>query len=163
MIMYANFVENLFKPLPLRESRIDHALIGIIGEIGEIADDIKKYVIYCQELNRENLLKELGDLLFYIQALENQYDKAELVNTYIYGTPGTFFEYVKSLNALSANLTNEELRLDSSIMMVRIIMAFARDLGYTIEEVIAANVKKLRARYPNGYSDTSAKERKDEV
>lgn len=36
----------------------------------------------------------------------------------------------------------------------------ARSAGITLEEVAAANVAKLRARYPEGYSDTASRERR---
>ena len=35
----------------------------------------------------------------------------------------------------------------------------ARSAGLTLEQVAAANVAKLRTRYPDGYSDTASRER----
>lgn len=46
-----------------------HAAVGIAGEAGEVLDAVKKTWIYGKELDRENLLEESGDLLFYITAL----------------------------------------------------------------------------------------------
>lgn len=36
----------------------------------------------------------------------------------------------------------------------------ARSAGMTLEQVAAANVAKLRARYPDGYSDEASRERR---
>jgi NTP pyrophosphatase (non-canonical NTP hydrolase) len=36
----------------------------------------------------------------------------------------------------------------------------AKSAGITLEEVAAANVAKLRARYPDGYSDVASRERR---
>ncbi len=67
---YPEFVANLFK----REgfSPLAHAVMGISGEAGELLDAIKKHVIYNKELDLGNVREELGDLLFYMQALMNE-------------------------------------------------------------------------------------------
>lgn len=46
-----------------------HASLGISGEGGEIVDAVKKNWVYEKPLDRENLIEEIGDLLFYTQAL----------------------------------------------------------------------------------------------
>lgn len=43
--------------------------LGIAGEAGEIVDSIKKAVFHGHELDREDLVKELGDLLWYVTHL----------------------------------------------------------------------------------------------
>ena len=43
--------------------------MGIAGEAGEIVDSLKKVVYHGHELDREDLVKELGDLLWYITHL----------------------------------------------------------------------------------------------
>ena len=48
-----------------------HMAIGISGESGELLDAIKKWVIYGKPLDVENVIEELGDILFYIQGLQN--------------------------------------------------------------------------------------------
>ena len=45
---------------------LSNAGLGLTGEAGEIADEIKKYLHHEHPLNREKLLKELGDLAWYI-------------------------------------------------------------------------------------------------
>jgi NTP pyrophosphatase (non-canonical NTP hydrolase) len=44
---------------------LSHATYGLAGEAGEFVDAVKKHQIYGQELNKENLLEEIGDLLWY--------------------------------------------------------------------------------------------------
>lgn len=51
------------------QGRMVHASMGIAGEAGEVVDAVKKTWIYGKQLDRENILEECGDLLFYIQAL----------------------------------------------------------------------------------------------
>jgi NTP pyrophosphatase (non-canonical NTP hydrolase) len=45
--------------------------LGLAGESGEVADEIKKVIGHGHELNRERLAKELGDVLWYVAALCN--------------------------------------------------------------------------------------------
>lgn len=43
--------------------------LGLAGEAGEVADTIKKAVFHRHTLNRDELIKELGDVLWYVAAL----------------------------------------------------------------------------------------------
>ena len=46
-----------------------HAVMGIAGEAGELIDAVKKAVIYRKPIDLDNVVEELGDLEFYIEAL----------------------------------------------------------------------------------------------
>lgn len=46
-----------------------HMAIGISGEAGELIDAIKKVSIYQKEIDRDNVIEELGDLEFYMEGL----------------------------------------------------------------------------------------------
>lgn len=89
-----------------RDAHITHMTMGICGEAGELLDAVKKAVIYKKPLDRENVVEELGDMLFYMQDL-------------------------------------------------------MRHLGITWNEVLHFNIDKLKARYPEGYSDAAAQARLD--
>ncbi|WP_447579913.1 nucleoside triphosphate pyrophosphohydrolase family protein [Acinetobacter baumannii] len=43
--------------------------LGITGEAGEVADHIKKGVFHGHEMNRHELAKELGDVMWYVANL----------------------------------------------------------------------------------------------
>lgn len=43
--------------------------LGLTGEAGEVADIIKKYIFHRHNLNREELIKELGDVCWYVALL----------------------------------------------------------------------------------------------
>lgn len=73
VIRYDLFVLKLFKVMSF-DKMVGHAGRGIAGEAGEINDCLKKYLDYEQELNMENLIEELGDMKFFMQALQNLYD-----------------------------------------------------------------------------------------
>jgi len=112
---YQDFVEWLCAPGSGIKPRLNddqiavtmHAVLGITSEAGEIADAVKKWVAYGKEIDRVNLLEEMGDLVHFVTML-----------------------------------------------------CVAQ--GFTLEQVIMANVNKLRKRYPNGFSENSALNRSPE-
>jgi NTP pyrophosphatase (non-canonical NTP hydrolase) len=75
-ISHAELVSSLVKPgeqikaevSPL-EMHILHMLMGVCGEAGELLDALKKSIIYRRELDRENVIEELGDLEFYLEGI----------------------------------------------------------------------------------------------
>ena len=46
-------------------ARAIHACLGLASEVGEIADALKKHIIYKRELDTINLMEESGDLAWY--------------------------------------------------------------------------------------------------
>lgn len=48
-----------------------HMAIGASGEALEIQEAVKKHVIYEQDLDIENVIEEIGDVLFYLQGIVN--------------------------------------------------------------------------------------------
>jgi NTP pyrophosphatase (non-canonical NTP hydrolase) len=75
-IVYSEMVAALAKPgekiaseLTGEDAHLIHMAIGISGESGELLDAIKKRAVYRKELDRENVIEELGDLEFYMEGL----------------------------------------------------------------------------------------------
>lgn len=46
--------------------RLLHAALGLAGDAGEVCSAVEKYIYYKQELDRLNLIEEIGDCLWYI-------------------------------------------------------------------------------------------------
>ena len=105
-IEYHEFVAARFKKFNKGKPGLLHAAVGICGEAGELIDAIKKHWVYGQDLDENNVIEELGDIEFYLQAMRD-------------------------------------------LMLV------------TRMEVLAANVEKLKKRYPNVYTDDLAAKRMD--
>lgn len=81
--------------------RLNHAVIGMMGEVGEIAQLLEKWVYYGKPLDAAKIGEELGDVLWYA---------AELCNA----------------------------------------------LGLDLGRIMEANIAKLKARYPEKYTDELA-------
>lgn len=69
---YHEFVERIFVKRDEGFDGILHAAIGIAGEGGELLDSVKKTWVYGKPLDEANLIEELGDLEFYMQALRTR-------------------------------------------------------------------------------------------
>ena len=74
-----------------------NAVMGLCGESGEVIDHVKKHLCHGHALNKEELVKELGDVAWYL---------AEA----------------------------------------------ATALGVSLEDILKGNIKKLKRRYPEGFS-----------
>lgn len=48
--------------------------VGLAGEAGEVSEMIKKGIFHQHGLDREKLIKELGDVLWYVAALCTRLD-----------------------------------------------------------------------------------------
>lgn len=46
-----------------------HMAVGVAGEAGELLDAIKKHSVYGKPIDRENVIEESGDILFYLLGL----------------------------------------------------------------------------------------------
>ena len=52
-----------------KDANLQHALLGLAGEVGEVIEPYKKHWFTPDrivELNKEELTKELGDVLYYL-------------------------------------------------------------------------------------------------
>lgn len=81
--------------------------MGLSGESGEVTDHIKKVAFQGHDLDKEEIAKELGDVLWYVART-------------------------------------------------------ADSIGYKLEDIAEMNVKKLRKRYPNGFSEEASRNRVEE-
>jgi len=77
-VQYSGFVKSLAKKgedivATLTPQKVDllHHAVGISGEAGELLDAVKKHVVYNKDVDRENVVEELGDLKFYTQGIMN--------------------------------------------------------------------------------------------
>lgn len=58
-----------FSPL---KADVLHMAFGVLCEAGELGDPIKAWAFYGKELDRENVVEEMGDLEFFLQGLRRR-------------------------------------------------------------------------------------------
>lgn len=72
VVRYDYFVRGLIKPQTEQLMKL-HCALGVAGEAGELADNIKRECIYGKAPDRANVIEELGDIMWYVQATMNLY------------------------------------------------------------------------------------------
>ena len=71
--MYKDFVHHCNFTKDERDSKFLAAL-GLNGEAGEVSEIIKKHLIHGDDLDRDHLVEELGDVLWYFFHALNAFD-----------------------------------------------------------------------------------------
>lgn len=56
------------------ETRLIENTLGLVGEAGEVAEKIKKLLRDKTRFSPDDIIKELGDVVFYATAIANYYD-----------------------------------------------------------------------------------------
>lgn len=68
---YSAWVEE--KILTYGDERLVENILGLVGESGEVAEKIKKLIRDNSRFTNDDIIKELGDVVFYATALANIY------------------------------------------------------------------------------------------
>jgi len=68
---YSYWVEG--KIITEGETRLVENTLGLVGESGEVAEKIKKYLRDNTKVSQKEIIKELGDVVFYATALANYF------------------------------------------------------------------------------------------
>jgi len=78
--IYSEFVEHMV--VTKGQDRLIENTLGLVGEAGEVAEKVKKSFRGDRALDHKEVLKELGDVLFYVTALANHlgYDLQEVID-----------------------------------------------------------------------------------
>lgn len=51
------------------DPRIEHAMYGLVTEVGEIMDQLKRSKVYNTQFDKVNLIEEMGDMMWYMAIL----------------------------------------------------------------------------------------------
>lgn len=71
---YSYWVED--KIVTEGETRLVENVLGLVGESGEVAEKTKKLLRDSSRLDRDDIIKEIGDVVFYATALANYFDSS---------------------------------------------------------------------------------------
>jgi len=165
MPTYTQFAMRTLKPLGSDALDFAHAALGLVDEAYELA----------LSTSEENALEEIGDLCWFLALAGKSLGVAPFdaergmhYDQRASGTIGTMVEWLGEHAALIAGDAKKWLvygkRPGESIehrmaRMVDLIRSIGEQHGWTLEEIQEANIRKLAARFPDGYTDLAAKER----
>lgn len=152
--------------------------LGLLGESGEVADLVKKATAHGHTLDREKLVKELGDVLWYAVAKIDSIRGLGVFNVFHSlgnllkpsATPaGANVEASLAIDLCSAAalLGKCSYPFEAKAPAEHVLQLLARIGGcfaepVTLEEIMTKNVEKLRARYPDGFSTEASQRKADE-
>ena len=166
------------KSLPFAD-HINHMGLGIVGEMGEIVDQLKKAYIYGKPLDQVNIVEEVGDVAWYVAGVVQFYPNLynfigsdELKNSINYeklAEAKSKLTRTVLLNTMSA----ANLVVDMGILadeaggpsdegeevaktLCMFLFATAVLLDVDLSQVFEVNIAKLAKRYGDKYSDYAA-------
>ena len=161
-----------YMPLALRtakslphDEQVQHAQLGLLTEIGELADMVKRHVIYGKDLDVVNGKEELGDYCWYLGLYCHEQGIAALVideqiDKY---KPQASVLMMATLMAggLTGALTIDQKERgapDELVVhtIVPILCELATWFGTTLGAALDTNIAKLAKRYGERYSDLAA-------
>lgn len=166
---YSALALRTLKPLSQYDD-LRHASLGMVSEIGEIADLLKARMVYGKAIDPLLILEEVGDAFWFVNLAtvraNLRFNELEMQGFDASGFAGVcratsgaagFAMLVRDsyvsrddrpLPTLSALLA----LCDVSVGLTSVLKAF----DFTIEQALRANIAKLSARYPDKYSDEHA-------
>ncbi len=153
-------------------NRLFHSILGISTEINEVYDAIEDKAYY--DYDRVNILEEFGDMAWYLAiACDERKLTIEYRDVFLSDNinKSSFFEIsnIRKKNSiildhckkvmfygkqLDENLVNEALVEISKLVFISIL-----SLDGNITNVLQANINKLKARYPETFTDYHAENR----
>lgn len=153
------------EPLEFR----DHCIQGIIEEVGEISGALKRHFYYKQNLDKDHIWEEVGDLCWYVVGLfstlsgPGKRDWEKLVEsmlvvkvTYtdelaLYKGRYPLYRIVKEyMPGIITSVRDEDegMRCCMGILSELSILVQHVDSEMTLTKVLELNIEKLKKRYP---------------
>ena len=152
------------------DKNIQQAILGLIGEWGEVADILKKHIFQGHKMDKDHLIEELGDCCWYGMLLieESKLDthfifyKNWRVNSSSYHSMTDIIGLISNGSRCIGELckildyyTNHGVAL-AALDCIRSIFWCIETVGNlygcTLFDIFANNVKKISIRYPDGFS-----------
>ena len=166
------------KELPTAD-HINHMCLGIVGEMGELVDQIKKAYVYGKAIDQVNIIEEVGDVAYYTAGLVQHFptladwlDSDELKQSVNYEKLEVARKNVTRtilLNTMSAaNLAVDLMMLadndnlqdtdaeQAAKALGTALFATAVLLDVDLAGAYEVNIAKLAKRYGDKYSDYAA-------
>lgn len=159
-----------------------HALMGMNGEAGECIDILKKHYFQGHKLDEKHLLNELGDVCWYtmllmvdlniepsvifdyIDRLIHPEDKYSLAETCIGQVFNLNTNCGKAIDICFDNSNNPGMSIYGVLRLIFYnIKVIANEFNKTLEDIFDINYRKIRRRYPNGFSTEMSINRGDSL
>ena len=147
-----------------------NAILGLMGEMGELADLFKKFWYHDHPENREHVLKESGDILWYLalycRGRQCRIDRERVAHiTQTWPESRDIKQFLLIMQSAFTNLLNSRsdpwLEEVNAVSIAGAVGCIASIYDSSLEEVMDMNITKLSARYPDGFSTEASLHRKE--
>jgi NTP pyrophosphatase (non-canonical NTP hydrolase) len=152
---YEELASTTCKNLETESANILHMKMGIITEAAEVVDILKKKHAYGKEIDVPHLKEELGDILWYAANYCKfmNMDFANVIDNISYEPlydRSTDFSLYELMELIVINAT--ALDINSVYDIIDLTLYAIEQVDGTLDEVLSTNIRKLAARYPEGFS-----------
>lgn len=155
-----------------REEHEYNVAFGLIGELGEITELLKKHYWHGHALDTARLTKELGDFLWYIAYGANLAGTGLNVLIAKHPIQATITRTADSAKQrilfLTGAISDYFLELGDTAAKQKLVLVLywwrtlVLALGLDESEIAAMNLEKLEARYPAGFDPALSQNRTEE-
>lgn len=161
---YFQEAQRTLPDLGSEDKNIAHMIAGIVTEMGEVIDIYKKHMAYGKEIDREHLQEEFIDIVWYAANLASIWKmevEQEVLDQFVVSES----QHVQTISNFDneniiahlisglCELTWPEISPGGIIAHVAVTMK-ALDLDFY--EGLDKNIAKLKARFPDGFSEDKA-------
>lgn len=124
------------------QADMNYLRLGLLAEIGEVAEIYQKHIRDGAIINKEDVLDELGDVCFYVHMLAYiGYGNIESCKKILSaGITPLIFDRIQLLYILDT--TNIE-----SVYIT--MLSIGASYGYSLQDIMNANIAKLKRRLKN--------------
>lgn len=164
-----------YQKLAQRTSPADHdkqgnGILGLIGEVGELVDEFKKYIYQSGPdpvLPAMRFAEECGDVLWYLAELAEgmgvelaqiapDFDILDEKAAGLHGAP-SLRSVLLDMSKAASDIASEVLSCrmaaaqENMRVMLRRASWLARIIGVPLVQIAHMNIEKLKKRYPDGF------------
>lgn len=146
-----------------------HSALGVITEVGEIIDVIKRHIFYYKELDIVNIKEEIGDLAWYF-AIPFREFKLDVLdsndNAFFIDTRNDFYwnltfvivefqeQYILEID--NFNDPFKEVNTETIQKSFSFLRTLCKYFEIDLNECLEMNIKKLQTRYPEKFTNELA-------
>lgn len=149
-----------------------HAQLGMLGEAGEIADAVKRHVIYGAPLDTPNVLEEVGDWFWYFLLFCDTagvsvagLEKCQAISRLVEIDDASLDGLAVSLGEITGHFLRYQLFEDAGWVpdwleeqlsaALAVVLCLLEGQGFTLEQCLDTNDKKLEKRSGKAFSATA--------
>ncbi len=155
-----------------RERRQTMIRMGLLGEVGELSDYLKKCMFHGHPFDHVHVVKEVGDSSWYVAA---HYSDSNRVLPCYWTPPACDALKAARLLRDGSNIGHQLVQRTTEDALRKYVEAWHRGddmlwgpivwlswvLGVDLQEAARLNIEKLQKRYPEGFSETASMARLD--